>query len=63
MSELQFADVSLMLDLAILARRLRRKERALWLCGARPHIRMQIQRAGLHRLTGVRMGEEVTALV
>ncbi len=54
MSELAFADVSLMVDLAMLARRLRGKGRAVWLRGAQPHIRIQIERAGLHRLAGVR---------
>jgi anti-anti-sigma regulatory factor len=55
MSELAFADVSLMVDLAMLARRLRNKGRAVRLRGARPHIRRQIERAGLHRLPGVRL--------
>jgi anti-anti-sigma regulatory factor len=55
MSELAFADVSLMVDLAMLARRMRRKGRAVRLRGAQPHIRLQIERAGLHRLAGVRM--------
>lgn len=55
MSELAFADVSLMVDLAMLARRLRRKGRAVRLRGARPHIRVQIERAGLHRLAGIRL--------
>jgi anti-anti-sigma regulatory factor len=58
LSELVFADVSLMLDLAMLARRLRREGRAMWLRGARPEIRVQIERAGLHRLAGVRLEGE-----
>jgi anti-anti-sigma regulatory factor len=55
MSELAFADVSLMLDLAMLARRMRKKGRAVRLRGAQPPIRLQIERAGLHRLAGVRV--------
>ena len=55
MSELAFADVSLMVDLAMLARRMRRKGRTVRLSGAQPLIRLQIERAGLHRLAGVRM--------
>jgi anti-anti-sigma regulatory factor len=55
MSELAFADVSLMVDLAMLARRLRTKGRSVRLRGARPHIRAQIERTGLHRLAGVRL--------
>jgi anti-anti-sigma factor len=55
MSELAFADVSLMVDLAMLARRMRRQGRAVRLRGAQPHIRMQIERTGLHRLPGVRI--------
>ena len=55
MSELAFADVSLMVDLAMLARRLRRKGKAVRLRGAQPHIRWQIERSGLHRLAGVRL--------
>lgn len=55
MSELAFADVSLMVDIAMLARRMRRKGRAVRLRGAQPQIRLQIERAGLHRLGGVRM--------
>jgi len=55
LTELVFADVSLMVDLAMLARRLRRRGRAMWLRGARPQIRFQIERTGLHRLAGVRL--------
>ena len=55
LSELAFADVSLMVDLAMLARRLRNRGRALRLRGAQPQIRRQILRAGLHRLGGVRL--------
>lgn len=54
LSELVFADVSLMLDLAMLARRLRAHGRAILVCGAQPQIRVLIELVGLHRLPGVR---------
>ena len=53
LSELVFADTSLMLDFAILARRLRRRGRRLVLYDAQPHIRALIERVGLHRLQGI----------
>jgi anti-anti-sigma regulatory factor len=55
MSELSFADASLMLDLAMLARRLRQHGRALRLRGAPPHIRTLIEMVGIDRLPGVRL--------
>jgi anti-anti-sigma regulatory factor len=55
MSELSFADASLMLDLAMLARRLRHRGRALRLRGAPPHIRTLIEMVGIDRLPGVRL--------
>lgn len=55
LSELRFADPSLMIDLAILAQRLRAQGRTLWLSGASPNIRRLIQTVGLHRLPGVRL--------
>lgn len=55
MSELSFADTSLMLDLAMLARRLRHRGRALRLRGAPPHIRTLIKLVGIDRLPGVRL--------
>ena len=55
MSELSFADTSLMLDLAMLARRLRQRGRALLLRGAPPHIRTLIELVGIDRLPGVRL--------
>jgi anti-anti-sigma regulatory factor len=55
LSELTFADPSLMLDLAMLARRLRARGRALLLRGAQPQIRTLIELVGLHRLDGVRL--------
>jgi anti-anti-sigma factor len=51
--ELTFADSSLMVDLAVLARRLRAQGRALSLKGAQPHIQRLIELMGLHRLPAV----------
>lgn len=53
LSELAFADPSLMLDLAMLARRLRKAGRQLLLQGAQPDIKALIEYVGLHRLSGV----------
>ncbi len=53
LSELAFADPSLMLDLAMLARRLRKAGWQLLLQGAQPDIRALIEYVGLHRLSGV----------
>jgi anti-anti-sigma regulatory factor len=53
LSELTFADASLMLDLAFLARRRRERGRAVRLRGARPQIATLIELVGLHRLDGV----------
>ena len=63
MSELSFADASLMLDLAMLARRLRQHGRALRLRNAPPHIRTLIKMVGIDRLPGVRLesGQPVVA--
>jgi anti-anti-sigma factor len=55
MSELRFADTSVMIDLAVLAQRLRAQGRTLWLSGARPNIRTLIETMGLHRLPAVRV--------
>ena len=52
-SDLSFADTSLMLDLAMLALRLRHKGRRLMLRGARPHIHRLIEMVGLNRQPGV----------
>ena len=53
LSELQFADVSLMVDLAMLARRLRSAGKCMRVHGARPHIQRLIEIVGLDRLPGV----------
>src|ERR1700678_240287 len=54
LTELVFADASLMVDLAMLARRLRAHGQAILLRGAQPQIRTLIELVGLHRLPGVR---------
>ncbi|MEA2155736.1 MAG: hypothetical protein QOE11_1876, partial [Solirubrobacteraceae bacterium] len=53
LSGLVFADPSLMLDLAMLARRLRKAGLVLLLHDAQPDIRALIEYVGLHRLSGV----------
>jgi len=55
LSELQFTDSSLMIDLACLAQRLRAQGRTLWLSGAQPNVRTLIETVGLHRLPAVRI--------
>ena len=55
LSELHFADASVMIDLACLAQRLRAQGRTLWLSGAQPNIRRLIEAVGLHRLPAVRL--------
>jgi anti-anti-sigma regulatory factor len=61
LSDLAFADTSLMIDLAMLSNRLRRRGRALLLSGAQPQIVHLIELVGLHRLPGVRMLGPATA--
>ena len=53
LSDLAFADSSLMLDLAALARRLRTRDRELKLRQPQPQIRALIELVGLHRLPGI----------
>ncbi|HVF79835.1 MAG TPA: STAS domain-containing protein [Solirubrobacteraceae bacterium] len=53
LAELAFADPSLMLDLAMIARRLRKADRSLILSAAQPDISVLIEYVGLHRLPGV----------
>jgi anti-anti-sigma regulatory factor len=55
LSELEFADSSLMVDLAVLARRLRARGRTTRLRGAQPQIVALIELVGLHRMPGVRL--------
>jgi anti-anti-sigma regulatory factor len=58
LSELRFADPSLMIDLACLARRLRMAGVTLWLSGPQPPIRRLIEVVGLHRLPAVRLAAQ-----
>jgi len=53
LTELRFADSSLMVDLAVLARRLRMGGRQLRLRGPQPHVQALIEHMGLHRLPAV----------
>jgi anti-anti-sigma regulatory factor len=53
LSELMFADASVMVDLALLALRLRQNGRRLLLRGAQPHIHRLIEMVGLDRQPGV----------
>jgi anti-anti-sigma factor len=55
LSELAFADASLMLDLAMLARRLRKRGAKLRVRGAQPQILQLIECVGLHRLPSVQL--------
>jgi anti-anti-sigma factor len=59
LSELTFADSSLMLDLAIVARRLRRTGRQMCLRDPQPQVLRIIEVVGLHRLPGVAVQESV----
>jgi len=53
LSDLAFADTSVMLDLAMVARRLRKARRRMFVCGAQPQVQRLIEGVGLHRLAGV----------
>jgi len=53
LSELAFADASVMLDLAVLARRLRAKGREILVRGTQPQVVALIKHVGLHRLPAV----------
>ena len=55
LSELHFADPSLMIDLACLARRLRSNGMTLWLRHPQPHVNTLIELVGLHRLPSVQV--------
>jgi anti-anti-sigma regulatory factor len=63
LSELGFADVSLMIDLAVLARRLRTHGRAVRLRGAQPQILALIEMVGIHRLPGVKVDRSAPIVV
>ena len=51
--ELTFADSSFILDVAIIARRLRRTGRVLHVLEPQPQVWRVIEMVGLHRLPGV----------
>jgi anti-anti-sigma regulatory factor len=51
--DLVFADPSLMVDLALVARRIRQVDGKLRIRGAQPQIQRLIELVGLHRLPGV----------
>ena len=53
LSELAFADSSVMLDLAVLARRARARGREILVCGAQPQVMLLIKHVGLHRLPAI----------
>ena len=63
MDGLTFADPSLMVDLAMVARRLNRYGRALRVRGAAPQIRVLIELVGLNRLSGVSLEPTTTPAV
>ena len=58
--ELVFADTSLMVDLAMVARRLRQAGGELRLRGAQPQVQQLIEIVGLHRLPNVTLDEAPT---
>ena len=58
-TSLSFADPSLMVDLAMVARRLRQAGCVMHLCGAEPQIHRLIELVGLHRLPGVSVAPAV----
>ena len=62
LSDLTFADSSVIVDLACLAQRLRAQGRMLWLAGAQPQIRSLIESVGLDRLPAVRLAGPAPAL-
>lgn len=53
LSGLSFADASVMVDLAMVARRLRHAGREMLVRGAAPQIATLIELVGLHRMPGV----------
>ena len=63
LSGLGFADPSLMIDLAMVAQRLRMSGRGVRLRGAQPHIRRLIEMVGLHHLPGVLMDDRTAPQV
>ena len=58
LSELRFADPTLMLDLAVLAQRLRRGGRILRLRAPQPQVRFLIKQMGLDRQPAVKLDSQ-----
>lgn len=52
---LRVADLTLMIDLACLAQRLRAREQTLWLSCPPPHVLRMMETIGLDRLASVRI--------
>lgn len=63
LGDLAFADSSLMVDLAVLARRQRVRGRAVRLWNPQPQVKAVIEVVGLHRLPGVSVGGLAPALI
>jgi anti-anti-sigma regulatory factor len=61
LTDLMWADASLMLDLAMVARRVRKAGGRVVLHGAQPHIARLIELVGLHRMAGVLVEHPTTA--
>jgi anti-anti-sigma factor len=61
LSELRFADTSLVLDLMMVARRVRQRGCAMVLLDPQPQIWRLIELTGLHRLPAVRVADGATA--
>lgn len=62
LSQLAFADTSVMVDLAMIARRLRLSGKKTLLRGCQPQISMLIELVGLHRLAGISLEESSPAI-
>jgi anti-anti-sigma regulatory factor len=63
LTDLAFADSSLIVDLAVLARRLRAGGRAILVRGAQPQVMALIKHVGLHRLPAVRVEFPLPAFI
>ena len=62
LTELAFGDSSLMLDFAVLARRLRVHGCTLRLHNPQPTVKTVIEQVGLHRMPGVNLEGSTAAL-
>jgi anti-anti-sigma regulatory factor len=61
LTDLIWADASLMLDLVMVARRVRKAGGRMVLHGAQPHIARLIELVGLHRMAGVLVEQPTSA--